>query len=136
MRARSKWAAAAAAAALLTCAAWAFAEGNPFSAVRVGASRSTYTGPCPATIHFTGNIDYVMPHPKGFVYHYHWERSDGNRSKVVVVRPDAGQRRLVVHDSWQLGERGKRSDVSVTLVVDSGNTHESASSRTVSISCT
>jgi hypothetical protein len=111
------------------------AFGQAFGPIRVAANRSHHVGHCPIDVLFTGNIDFVLPHPKGFVFNWHWERSDGAKGPVHVVRPAAHERMLVVRDKWHLGGRGQNYDVSETLVVNSGNTHLSESSRPVHIEC-
>jgi hypothetical protein len=119
--------------ALLVVASTACAQA--FGPIRVAANRGSYTGHCPVEVVFTGNIDFVLPHPKGFVFNYHWERSDGARGPVRVVRPSPGERMLVIKDKWRLGGRGQNHDITETLFVNSGNTHLSESSRSVRIEC-
>ncbi len=119
--------------ALLSLAPAAFAE--PFGPIRVAANRGQYTGRCPVEVVFTGNINFVMPHTNGFVFNYHWERSDGAKGPVHVVRPAPHERMLVLHEKWRLGARGQSHDISETLVVNSGNTHLSEASRPVHIEC-
>ena len=119
--------------AVLAIAPPAFADA--FGALRVAANRGNYVGHCPVEVVFTGNIDFVLPHPRGFVFSWHWERSDGAKGPVHVVRPAPGERMLVVRDRWRLGARGQNYDVSQTLVVGSGNTHLRESSRPVRIEC-
>ncbi len=111
------------------------AFGQAFGPIRVAANRSHHVGRCPVEIVFTGNIDFVLPHPKGFVFNYHWERSDGAKGPVRVVRPGPHERMRVIHDKWRLGARGQGHDVSATLFVNSGNTHLSQASPTVHIEC-
>jgi hypothetical protein len=112
----------------------ALAQG-PFGQIRVGANRSKYAGACPVEVIFTGNINMNIPHPQGFAFNYYWVRSDGAKGPVNVVRPPAGQRMLIVKDPWTLGAQGKHYDLSVTLFVNSGNTHLQQASQVVSISC-
>jgi len=76
-----------------------------------------------------------MPHPKGLVFNYHWERSDGAKTKDVVVRPAETEKLLIYKDTWALGAAGKSYDASVTLFVNSGNTHEQVSSQVVKVTC-
>ena len=111
------------------------AFGEAFGPIHVAANRGHYVGHCPVEIVFTGDIDFVLPHPKGFVFNYHWERSDGAKGAVKVVRPGPNERRLVIHDKWRLGAHAQAHDVAATLVVNSGNTHLSETSPTVHIEC-
>ncbi|HVN75560.1 MAG TPA: hypothetical protein VMT19_04530 [Thermoanaerobaculaceae bacterium] len=122
---------------ILTVCACGVASGeeNPFVSLHVVTSRSRYAGPCPVGVTFTGRITFAMPHPRGFVFNYHWERSDGAKGPVQVVRPPAGEGAMTVKDHWELGARGQQYNVSETLVVNSGNTHLSESSPTVPIVC-
>ncbi len=115
-------------------AAWA--DEGPFAATHVATNRSRYSGTgCPIQIVFTASINFVMPHPQGFVFNYHWERSDGAKGPVHVVRPSPGQGSMVIHETWQLGAPGNHYDASETLFVNSGNTHLSQSSPVVSVTC-
>ena len=114
----------------------AYAEVNPFAGLHVVTSRSQYVGTgCPIDVTFTGRITFVLPHPKGFVFNYHWERSDGAKGPVQVVRPPEGEGAMTAKETWHLGARGNHYDVSETLVVNSGNTHLSESSPAVPITC-
>ena len=114
----------------------ASADDGPFGPIRVATNRSRYSGGgCPIEVIFTASINFVMPHPQGFVFNYHWERSDGAKTPVEVVRPAPGQRSMVIHEPWRLGSPGRQFDVSEMLFVNSGNTHLSQSSPVVSITC-
>ena len=125
-----------AALALATVASLAAAEDNPFGPINVAANRSQYKGAgCPIQIIYTATINFVMPHPKGFAFNYHWERSDGAKSAVQVVRPNPNQRSRVVRDTWTLGAKGHSYQASETLFVNSGNTHLSQSSPVVQVVC-
>jgi hypothetical protein len=124
----------AAVAAALSCAIPAFAQ-SPFGALRIGVNRSKYVGGCPVEVIFTGNINMNLPHPKGFTFQYHWERSDGAKGPIQVVHPDAGKGMLVVKEPWTLGASGTRQDIWVKLFVASGNTHLEQQSQAVSITC-
>ena len=42
---------------------------------------------------------------------------------------------MVVRDTWRLGAPGKHYDASVTLFVNSGNTHLNEGSPSVSVTC-
>ena len=115
-------------------ASQAFAQG-PFGPLRVAANRGKYTGACPVEVIFTGNISLNLPHPKGFAFNYSWSRSDGAKSPVTVVRPEPGKGMVIVKEPWTLGAPGKHYDISVTLHVNSGNTHVEQPSQVVSITC-
>jgi hypothetical protein len=113
-----------------------YAEENAFGSIHVAANRSQYTGRgCPVEIVYTATINFAMPHPKGLAFNYHWERSDRAKTAVQVVKPPANQRSMVVRDTWRLGAPGKHYDASVTLFVNSGNTHLNEGSPSVSVTC-
>jgi len=121
--------------AVCACQA-AFAEDDPFAGIHVVTSRSRYVGNgCPVDVTFTARITFAMPHPQGFVFNYHWERSDGAKGPVRVVRPPAGQGAMTVKETWHLGARGQQYNATETLFVNSGNTHLSETSPTVPIIC-
>jgi hypothetical protein len=112
----------------------AYAE--PFGPIHVAANRAMYKGRgCPIEVIYTASINFILPHPKGFVFNYHWERSDGAKSPQQVVRVAPGQRNLVVHERWRLGGPGRNYDASETIHVNSGNTHIVESSPTVRVEC-
>ena len=134
MHRNPKWAAIAAFTLAAACALPAAAQ-DAFGNVRVEANRHEFRGACPAQLVFTGTIEFNMPHPRGFTMNYSWERSDGAKGPVHVVRPGPNQRVLVVRENWRLGGRGQTHDVSVTLHVNSGNTHLRESSRRVRVEC-
>lgn len=114
----------------------ASADDGPFGPINVVANRSQYNGKgCPVQIIYTATINFVSPHPKGFVFNYHWERSDGATTPVRVVRPAANQQFRVIHETWRLGAPGHSYDASMTLFVNSGNTHLSQGSPVVRINC-
>jgi len=117
-----------------TTALPAFAD-DPFGAIRVAVNRSEFRGRCPAEVVFTGNIDFNMPHPRGFVMNYFWERIDGAKSPTRVVRPGPNQRMQVVRETWRLGGHNQVHEVFATLHVNSGNTHLRETSRTVRVEC-
>jgi hypothetical protein len=124
--------AAAAAASVLATAASA----EPFGPVHMAVNRHQYVGKgCPIEIVFTATINFTMPHPKGFVFNYHWERSDGAKSSQQVVRVPEGERSMVVHERWRLGRPGMTQDVSQTIFLNSGNTHIQESTPTVHVEC-
>jgi hypothetical protein len=90
---------------------------------------------CPIEVIYTASINFILPHPKGFVFNYHWERSDGAKGPTHVVRPGPGERTLVVHEKWRLGGPGQTYDVSETIHLNSGNEHITEGSPTVHIEC-
>jgi hypothetical protein len=93
---------------------------GPFASLKLASNRTSYSGKCPVTVIFTGNINYAMPHPQGFVYNYHWGRSDGATTQPTVVTPPAKAQMLIVKESWEIGKSG---DYTETLFADNGNTH-------------
>jgi len=112
----------------------AFAD--PFAGVHVAVNRHEYRGRgCPVEVIFTASINFTMPHPRGFVFNYHWERSDGAKGPVHVVRPSSGERTLVVREKWRLGGHGTTHDISQTIHLNSGNEHLTEGSPTVHIEC-
>lgn len=119
--------------AAVLCALPAAAQFGP---IHVAVNRHQYVGRgCPIEIVYTGSINLEMPHPKGFVFNYQWERSDGAKGPVHVVRPGPNERTLVVHERWHLGARGKTYDASQILHVNSGNTHLTEGSPVVHVEC-
>jgi hypothetical protein len=112
------------------------AMAEPFGPIRIAVNHQQYVGRnCPVDLLFTGTIHFTLPHPKGFVFNYHWERSDGAKSQVHVARPGPNERSMVVRERWRIGARGRTHDVSQTLFVNSGNTHLSEGSQTVHVEC-
>jgi hypothetical protein len=122
------------AAAVLGVSQAARAEENPFGPIRVAANRSSYNGRCPVDIVYTGNIN-LNSHPNGLAFNYYWVRSDGAKSPVTVVRSRPNERMLIVRERWRLGAAGRHYDASVTLFVNSGNTHLEQGSPVVSVTC-
>jgi hypothetical protein len=109
---------------------------EPFGPIHVAVNRHQYTGRgCPIDIIYTATINFTMPHPRGFVFNYHWERSDGAKGPTRVVRPAPNERSLVVREHWKLGAPGRVIDASQTIHVGSGNTRLSESSPTVHVEC-
>ena len=106
-----------------------------FGPIRIGANRSNYDGACPVEVVFTGNINLNSPHPKGFSFNYYWARSDGAKGPEQVVRPSPSQNLLIVKEPWNLGAAGGHYNLSVTLFVNSGNTHLEKKSQVVSVTC-
>lgn len=110
------------------------AEG--FGPVHVAVNRHEYRGrACPIEVVFTASINFTMPHPRGFTFSYHWERSDGAKGPTHVVHPGPNERTLVVHEKWRLGQPGSSYDISNTIHLGSGNERISESSPTVHVEC-
>jgi hypothetical protein len=108
---------------------------GPFGAIRVAANRGAYTGKCPVEIIYTANVNLTMPHAQGLAFNYHFERSDGAKTQVEVVRPAEKDRLLIYKDTWTLGAAGQTYTASVTFFVNSGNTHEQAATPPIKIVC-
>lgn len=119
-----------------TGAPTAVAQEGPFASLHVAANRSQYTGRCPVELVYTATINFVMPHPKGLTFNYHWERSDGAKGAVQVVRPQESQRSMVLHEKWRLGAAAQHYDAGVSLFVNSGNAHLVQASPAVRVTCT
>ncbi|HEX4782200.1 MAG TPA: hypothetical protein VH301_15670 [Usitatibacter sp.] len=111
------------------------AAGEGFGPVHVAVNRHEHHGACPVEIVFTASINFTMPHPKGFTFSYHWERSDGAKGKSHVVKPGPHEHTLVVHDKWKVGGHHSTHDVSETIHLGSGNERMTESSPTVHIEC-
>lgn len=119
---------------LLGSSAAALADG-PFGRVHVAANRAEYIGDhCPITIVYSASINFE-PHDRGLSFNYHWERSDGAKGPVRVVRVSPGERSMLLRESWRLGRRGQEHDASATIYINSGNTHERHVSPTVHVVC-
>jgi hypothetical protein len=112
---------------------WVASQGGPFGPIRVAVNRSQYVGSCPVDIVFTGTINFTMPHPQGLTFNYYWERSDGAKTPVRIVRPQDSQRSSVVRETWHLGAAGQKYSASTTLFVNSGNSHGSQASPVVNV---
>ena len=111
------------------------ASAEPFGNIHVAANRSQYIGRgCPIEVIYSASINFVMPHGP-LAFNYHWQRSDGAKGPVQVVRVPPGQRSMVVRERWRLGGPGRNYDVSTTIHLNSGNTHLQESSPTVHIEC-
>jgi hypothetical protein len=112
-----------------------YASDGPFGPIHVAANRSAYHGNgCPVEIIFTASINFVEPHGD-LVFNYHWERSDGGKTAVQVIRVPRNKRSVTLREKWLLGGRGHHYDVSMTLFVNSGNAHLSETSKNVSVTC-
>jgi hypothetical protein len=122
--------------AVAATAAAASAFAAPFGPIHVAANRALYKGRgCPIEIVYTASINFVLPHSRGFVFNYHWERSDGAKGPVHVVRPGPNERTLVVREKWRLGGPGRTYDASATIHLNSGNEHITETSPTVHVEC-
>ena len=119
--------------ALPLVAAKARAPQAPFGDVTLTATPAQYEGKCPVRINFFGHVG-VTAHP--MVFNYHYERSDGAKGQVKVVRvtnPNATW--IGVHDYWQLGASGQTYHVWEKLFVYSGNTHIATDQAVADITC-
>jgi hypothetical protein len=106
---------------------------DPIGNVSVTADPESFAGRCPVTIKFTGTIE-VLAYPMTF--NYHWERSDGAKGPVHVVRvPSPRTRTITVVDTWRLGSQGQNLNVWQKLHVNCGNTHIVSEPASASISC-
>lgn len=104
----------------------------PISAVEVSASTGEYNGPCPAHIRFTGKI-YVETYPLAF--NYEWERSDGSKSPLKVMKTNRNTRTVTTVQDWQVGARGKHQQIWMKLRVRTGNTNVASEPARVVINC-
>lgn len=101
--------------------------------VTVTVNKATFTGKCPTQFKFTGKIE-VNKFP--MVFNYHWERSDGGKTAVKVVKvPNAKTKTMTVVDTWQLGAKGKHFEGWVKLFVNSGNTHMVSEPASFTLDC-
>ena len=105
----------------------------PFGDVTLTATPSRYEGACPVRVHFLGKVG-VTAHPMSFNYHY--ERSDGAKSALKVIRVTNPNARIIwVHEWWQLGASGQHLQVWEKLHVASGNTRIESNQADVDITC-
>jgi len=125
--------------ALPTLAAWAggpprhAAPQSPFGDVSLTATPSRYEGKCPVRIHFDGRVG-VTVHP--MVFNYHFERSDGAKSELKVIRvTNPNAQTIGVHEWWQLGAAGQHLQVWEKLLVASGNTRIESNQAGAEIIC-
>ena len=119
--------------ALPLVAATARAPQSPFGDVTLTASPAQYEGKCPVQIDFFGHVG-VTAHP--MVFNYHYERSDGAKGGLKVVRvtnPNATW--IGVHDHWRLGASGQHYHVWEKLFVASGNTRIATDQVEADITC-
>lgn len=114
----------------------ACATEGPIAGVHVAANRSQYDGShCPVDIIYTATVTFAPPRSKGLVFNYHWERSDGAKGPQRVVHLAAGQRSMVLRETWHLGARGQHYNAATTFFANTGNTHISQASPIVSVTC-
>ena len=119
-------------------AAWAarpphVAQQSPFGDVTLTVTPSRYEGKCPVRLHFLGKVGIAV-HPMAF--NYVFERSDGAKSQLKVIRVTSPNAQVIdVHDWWQLGAKGQHVQVWEKLRVASGNTRIESNQADVDISC-
>jgi len=106
---------------------------SPFGDVTVTVTPMKYKGACPVRVHFFGKVG-VTVHP--MVFNYHFERSDGAKGQVKVIRvTNPNAQTIGVHDWWQLGTAGQHLQVWEKLYVASGNTRIESPQADVEITC-
>ena len=105
--------------------------GDILGDVSVRAVPENWGGRCPHTFKFNGVVQVNGPG----TFNYHWIRSDGAKSPVQIVTVRKGQRVVHVHDTWSIGAKGMKIDISQTLYVNSGSQHLNAHSNTIPINC-
>jgi hypothetical protein len=124
-------------------------EAGPISMIRTWAFPGKYTGECPKKIVFYGLIELTQP----AVITYHWERSDGAKSKPVVLdlsKAIIGQKGNGIsintktgasfpfpypQSEWRLGGAGKTTSVTETFVVETGNQKLKVTAPNVELNC-
>ena len=109
---------------------------RPLRADHVASNRSQYDGPhYPIEIVYIATVNFNPPNPKGFVFNHHWERSDGGKSTLKVVRSGERQRSMVFHA--ELADRRARQsyDAPVRFLSASGRTRVERSSPVVRVIC-
>jgi hypothetical protein len=100
--------------------------------ISVAAQPSSYTGRAPAHIRFVARIELAGAR----TFNYHWERSDGAKGPVKVVKVgNPSQGMITVVETWQLGAPGQQMEVWEKVHVNCGNQHISSDPAMVSISC-
>jgi hypothetical protein len=120
---------------LIAAASVAVSAQGPFGSVVITTrpAQTKWVGKCPLTINFHAIVNYTMPHPKGFVYSYHWTRSDGATGPVKKVTPAVGGAVGALNDVWlKIGASGVYSE---TLHLDNGNTHVTQASTPITLTC-
>jgi hypothetical protein len=101
--------------------------------IGVTATPHAFRGPCPAHLRFSARIE-VDHFP--MTLNYQWERSDGAKGPVRVVRvPSARTKTVTVVDTWQMGRKGDRLDVWEKVRVRSGNADTTSREATVTVDC-
>jgi hypothetical protein len=105
--------------------------GDILGDVSVRAVPENWGGKCPHTFKFNGSVQVYGPGS----FNYHWVRSDGAKSPVQIVTVRKGQRVAHVNDTWAVGAKGMKIDISQTLYVNSGNQHLNAQSNTIPVNC-
>jgi len=111
-------------------------EWGAIGPLRLEVKKTTFNKvQCPVEVVFTATLDFPKPHPRNFMFIYHWERNDGVRTEDqrVLVEPTQGP--MVFHDPWQAGQPGKKSTIRDAFYVDSGKNHLVEASPTVTITC-
>jgi hypothetical protein len=120
-----------AACAIISCSA--LVAGQGIAQVRVVAGPRHYHGPCPGQIRFSAKI-VVDRYP--MTLNYQWERSDGARGPVRVVRiPSAATRSITAVDMWRTGTRGERAELWEKIRVRSGNADITSDPAVVTLAC-
>ena len=120
--------------ALLLGASTVALAAGPFGEVHIAANRDRYAGHCPVTILYSATVHF-RPHDRGFVFHYHWERTNGSTGPVRRVRVSPGERFMLLRESSRLGRKGEEREATATLYLDSGDTHERHLSPTIPVVC-
>ncbi|MFI5207063.1 MAG: hypothetical protein ACHQU8_02735 [Gemmatimonadales bacterium] len=109
------------------------ASQGPFGPISLEAAPPRFQGRCPAHLRFTATIA-VSVHP--MVFNYQFERSDGAKSQLRVVRvPANGPATYRFSEQWQVGAAGQHMQVWEKLKVASGVTHVETDPMSVDITC-
>jgi hypothetical protein len=120
-------------AALPRTSARSDAPQSPFGDVTLTVTPIKFKGACPVRLHFFGRVG-VTVHP--MVFNYHFERSDGAKGQLKVIRVTNPNAQIIgVHDWWQLGAAGQHYTVWERLYVASGNTRITSNQAEVDITC-
>jgi hypothetical protein len=125
--------------ALPVMAAWSggpapkVAQQSPFGDVTLTVTPTRYVGKCPVRLHFFGKVS-VTVHP--MVFNYTFERSDGAKGELKVIRVTNPNAQIIgVHDWWQLGGPGQHIQVWEKVHVASGNTRIESNQADADITC-
>jgi len=111
----------------------ATAPQSPFGDVILTATPSKYEGTCPVRIRFAGRVG-VTVHP--MVFNYVFERSDGAKSQLKVVRVTNPNAHVIgVGEEWRVGASGQHLQVWMKLRVASGNTRIESNQADADITC-